>query len=99
MVLVFLGALHPEFLKTRSNMINSSTVKSVEDIYHFLCKIALSESQNPAIIETQERSALAVHGRRARGRGRGSDFGARDYGSGRSAERAREVIYCYYCKE
>jgi len=46
-VLVFLGALHPEFLKARSNVIVNSIVEPLEDTYHFLCGAVLSESYNP----------------------------------------------------
>jgi len=53
-------------------------------------------------MKTQDSSALAVQGRTAGGKGRGSDFG------GRSRERGcrggcsggrGEVNYCYYCKK
>jgi len=58
MVLIFLGALRSEFSKTRQNVINSSTLKSLEDTYYLLCEVV--KSQNQATKETQDRSTLAV---------------------------------------
>jgi len=55
MVLVFLGALHSEFSKARPNVIDSSTVKSLEDSYYLRKTVG---TQNPAIVETQDHSAL-----------------------------------------
>ena len=43
MFLVFLGALPLEFSRGRLNMTSSSTVKSLEDTYHFLHEIIPSE--------------------------------------------------------
>jgi len=43
-VLIFLGV---DFSKARPNVIDSSTVKSLEDTYHFLREAVPSESQNP----------------------------------------------------
>ena len=45
MVLIFLGALHPKFSKALPNVIGSSTVKSLEDTYHFLLEVVSSELQ------------------------------------------------------
>ena len=55
MVLVFLGALHSEFSKAPPNVIDSSTVKSLEDSYYLRKTVG---TQNPAIVETQDHSAL-----------------------------------------
>jgi len=63
MVLVFLGALRPNFLKARLNVIGGFIVKSLEDIYH-LREVVPSESENQAIVETQDRSTLTVQARR-----------------------------------
>jgi len=60
MVLVFLGALRSKFLKARQNVISSSTIKSLEDTYHFLCEVVPSESKNSANVETQDRYVFAV---------------------------------------
>ena len=65
-------------------MIGSFTIKSLEDIYHFLREVVSSESQNPASVESQDHSALAVQGRAVGGGDRGDD---------RSGGRARKVIY------
>ena len=60
MVLVFLRALCPEFLKAQPNMIDNSTVKSLENIYHFLCEIIPSVSHKVANVETQDHSTFAI---------------------------------------
>ena len=103
MVLIFLGALCPNFLNTRPNVIGNSIVKSLEDISHFLCNVVPTESQKPANVETQDRSPLVVQGRTEGGRSRGIDFGAKGRGRGRdgghSRGRVEEVIYYHYCKE
>ena len=98
MVLVFLGALRPQFSKTWSNVIDSFTTSHLRIPSHPREAVPL-ESQNPTIGEIHDRSALAVQGRRKRGRGRGSNFRARGCGGGCSGGRAKRVIYCYYCKE
>ena len=52
MVLVFLGALRPEFLKSRQNVIGNSIVKSLENTNHFLHEDVPSKLQNSTIMET-----------------------------------------------
>ena len=52
--------LEHRFLKAQSNVIGSSTVKSLEDTYHFLHEVVPSESQNPASVESQDCLAHAV---------------------------------------
>jgi len=63
------GTLRPELLKSRSNVMGSSTIKSLENTY-FLYEIVPSKSQNLAIMETQDRFAFGVQGRTTGGRGR-----------------------------
>ena len=99
MVLIFLGALCQEFLKARPNMIGSSIIKSLEITYHFLREIVPSESQNSAIVETRDRSALAVQDRTIGDRGCMSDLGTKGRDGGHLGGRVGEVIYNYYCKE
>jgi len=43
----FLRSITSRVLKARSNVIDSSTVKSLEDTYHFLREVVHSESENP----------------------------------------------------
>ena len=69
-------------------MIDSSTIKSLENTYHFLSEVVPSELHNLAIVEIQDSPALAVQGRIAGGRGGGSDFGARGHGGGRDNGRS-----------
>jgi len=66
LMVVFLGALHSEFSKARPNVIGSSTAN-----YNFLREVVPSESQNPAIMETQYRSTLEVQPQQQEVRGRG----------------------------
>ena len=79
-------------------MIGNSTIKSLEDTYHFLSEVVPSESQN-LVMKTHDRYVLAIQGRIAGGSGRESDFGGKGRRGGRSGGRALEVIYYYYCKE
>jgi len=79
-------------------MIVNSIIKSLEHTYHFLREVVLSESHNPANVETQDRSSRAVQGKTTRGRNHESDFEGKCCGSGRSGGHG-EVIYCYYCNE
>ena len=81
-------------------MIDNFIVKSHEDTYYFLREVVPLESQNSAIVETQDRLALAIQGRTTGGRDGVSDFRGRGCsGGGRSRGRVGEMIYCYYCKE
>ena len=52
MIFVCLGELRPKISKARPNVIDNSTVKSLEDTYHCLREV-VSKSQNPANVETQ----------------------------------------------
>ena len=65
-------------------MIDSSTIKSLNDTDHLLRELILSESQNLAIMKTQDPSALTVQVRTVEGRGHESDFGARGCGDSHS---------------
>ena len=53
MIFVCLGELRPKVSKARPNVIDNSTVKSLEDTYHCLREVVPSKSQNPANMETQ----------------------------------------------
>ena len=101
MVLIFLVALCSEFSKARPNVIDSSTVNSLEDTY-FLCEVVPSESKSSQ--RGDPRSSCSSGPRQTIGdRSRGSDFGVRGRRRGcggvRSGGRGGEVIYCHYCNE
>jgi len=115
MVLTYLGTLDPVYSSIRPQIMWSSVVSSLPDIYHFL-KIIVHVVSSSTTTTSSDQSALVAQGRQTiggRGGGRADMMGQRGYTcgcfGGQDSTRGGRggpqggwgdgVIYCYYCKK